>query len=241
MRKTSSIVLGAALFVAAVPAFAGIHYKSTTKSEDARGRSNEVQVEGWVSGEKARVEFKDSTSPNPFTQKGTYLLTQDGGKTLYLVNPEEKTYSVLDLNAMLGAVGTVMNGLGPLLKIQFSEPKVEKLADEDGGRLRDRQAEADRVEDGVDVGLGRPQRPRRQSAQGDVRRRDEARLEAAVPAQPAQLGRLRRRCERTGHGERRVDVSARPARRDQQSHRRSTSPSPRSRARSTTGSRPRRS
>ncbi|MFY9820162.1 MAG: DUF4412 domain-containing protein [Thermoanaerobaculia bacterium] len=135
MRRISSIVLGAALFVAAVPAFAGIHYKSTTKSEDARGRGNEVQVEGWVSGEKARVEFKDSTSPNPFTQKGTYLLTQDGGKTLYLVNPEEKTYSVLDLNAVLGAVGTVMNGLGPLLKIQFSEPKVEKLADEDGGTV----------------------------------------------------------------------------------------------------------
>jgi hypothetical protein len=35
-------------------------------------------------------------------------------------------------------------------------------------------------------------------------------------------------------------VSARPAGRDQQSHRRSTSPCPRSRARSRAGSRPRR-
>ncbi|HEY4565360.1 MAG TPA: DUF4412 domain-containing protein [Thermoanaerobaculia bacterium] len=127
--------IGAALFVAAVPAFAGIHYKSTTKSDGARGRNNEVQVEGWVSGEKARVEFKDSTSPNPVTQKGTYMLTKDGGKTLYLVNPEEKTYAVLDLSAMLGTVGTVMNGMGPLLKIQFSEPQVEKIADEDGGTV----------------------------------------------------------------------------------------------------------
>ncbi|HEV7509264.1 MAG TPA: DUF4412 domain-containing protein [Thermoanaerobaculia bacterium] len=135
MRKSSSIVLGAALFVAAAPAFAGIHYKSTTKSDGPRGQGNEVQVEGWVAGEKARVEFKDSTSPNPVTQKGTYLLTKDGGKTLYLVNPEEKTYAVLDLSAMLGTVGTVMNGMGPLLKIQFSEPKVEKLADEDGGTV----------------------------------------------------------------------------------------------------------
>jgi hypothetical protein len=135
MRKTSSIILGAALFVAAVPAFAGIHYKSTTKSDDARGHSSEVQVEGWVAGDKARVEFKDSTNPSPATKKGTYLLTKDGGKTLYLVNPEEKTYAVWDLNAMLGAVGTVMNGMGPLLKIQFSEPKVEKIADEDGGTV----------------------------------------------------------------------------------------------------------
>ena len=37
--------------------------------------------------------------------------------------------------AMLGAVGTVMNGMGPLLKIQFSEPKVEKILDEDGGTV----------------------------------------------------------------------------------------------------------
>jgi hypothetical protein len=135
LRKTSSIVLGAAFFVAAIPAFAGIHYKSTTKSEGPRGQGNEVQAEGWVAGEKARVEFKDSTSPNPATQKGTYLLTKDGGKTLYLVNPEEKTYAVLDLSAMLGTVGTVMNGMGALLKIQFSEPQVEKVLDEDGGTV----------------------------------------------------------------------------------------------------------
>jgi hypothetical protein len=135
LKKTSSIVLGAALFVAAVPAFAGIHYKATTKSEGPRAQGNEVQVEGWVAGEKARVEFKDSTSPNPVMQKGTYLLTKDGGKILYLVNPEEKTYAVMDLSAMLGTMGAVMNGMGPLLKIQFSEPQVEKVLDEDGGTV----------------------------------------------------------------------------------------------------------
>jgi hypothetical protein len=135
LKKTSSIVVGAALFVAAIPAFAGIHYKATTKAEGPRGRDSEVQVEGWVSGEKARVEFKDSTSPNPVMQKGTYLLTQDGGKTVYLVNPEDKTYAVMDLSAMLGTMGAVMNGMGPLLKIQFSEPQVEKVLDEDGGKV----------------------------------------------------------------------------------------------------------
>ena len=41
----------------------------------------------------------------------------------------------------------------------------------------------------MDVGLGRPQRARRETAQGDAGRRDEGRLEAAVAAQPAQLGR----------------------------------------------------
>lgn len=135
LKKPVSSILAAALFVAAAPAFAGIHYKSSTKTEDARGHSSEVQVEGWVAGEKAKVEFKESTNPSPATQKGTYLLTKDAGKTLYLVNPEEKTYAVWDLNAMLGAVGSIMNGMGPVLRIQFSEPKVEKVADEDGGTV----------------------------------------------------------------------------------------------------------
>ena len=34
---------------------------------------------------------------------------------------------------MLGAVGAVMNGMGPLLKIQFTDLKSDKVSDEDGG------------------------------------------------------------------------------------------------------------
>jgi hypothetical protein len=135
IRSTRSTILGAVLFVAAaVPAMAGIHYQATTKT-DAQSRSSEVRVEGWAAGDKAKVEFKESTDGNPVTQKGTYIVSKDGGKTLYLVNPEEKTYAVWDLRGMLGAAGAVMNGVGPLLKVQFSEPKVEKLAEDDGGTL----------------------------------------------------------------------------------------------------------
>ncbi|HEX4960974.1 MAG TPA: hypothetical protein VF173_09060 [Thermoanaerobaculia bacterium] len=136
LKKLSSTLAGAALLVAATaPAFAGIHYKASTKTEGDRGRSSEIQVEGWVVGEKAKVEFTDATNGNPMAKKGTYLLTKDAGKTLYLVSPEDKTYAVWDLNAMIGTLGAVMNGMGPLLRIQFSEPKVEKVADDDGGTV----------------------------------------------------------------------------------------------------------
>jgi len=36
---------------------------------------------------------------------------------------------------MLGTAGAVMNGMGAMVKMDFSTPKVEKLADEDGGTL----------------------------------------------------------------------------------------------------------
>ena len=129
-------ILGTALLLAAaVPSSAGIHYKAVTKTEapDQRG-SGQIQAEGWVSGDNAKVVFVES-SGNPVLEKGTYLLTKDGGKTLFLVNPEEKTYAEWSLQGMLGTVGAIMQGMGPLLKIQFSQPKVEKLAEEDGGTI----------------------------------------------------------------------------------------------------------
>lgn len=135
MRRAVHSVLGLAIFLAAtVPCSAGIHYKAVTRMEDANAKGNTVEVEGWVAGDNAKVVFLQAGG-NPVTKKGSYMLTKNGGKTLYLVDPAEKTYAELDLNAMLGLVGGIMNGMGPLLKIQFTDPKVQKVAEEDGGAV----------------------------------------------------------------------------------------------------------
>jgi hypothetical protein len=68
-------------------------------------------------------------------QAGTYILSKDGGKTIYLVNPQDKTYAEWSLQGMLGAVGAIMNGMGPLLKVQFADLKSTKLGEDDGGTL----------------------------------------------------------------------------------------------------------
>ena len=134
MRYLSRSIAVAALFLAAAPGFAGIHYKATTTTQDAASKTNQIKVESWVAGDSAKVVFLESGG-NPVAQEGTYIVTQDGGRTLYLVNPEEKTYAKWDLQSMLGTIGSVMNGLGPLLKIQFSNVKVDKVSEGDGGTL----------------------------------------------------------------------------------------------------------
>ncbi|HEX7183461.1 MAG TPA: DUF4412 domain-containing protein [Thermoanaerobaculia bacterium] len=135
MRKLRrSIVALTLLAAAASPAFAGIHYKSTTRTEAPSAQPMVMQVEGWVSGPKAKIEF-DEASGNPMVRKGAYLVTKNGGQTLYLVDPKEKTYAEWDLQAMLGFAGSVMNGMGPLLKVEFANLKTEKLLDEDGGAI----------------------------------------------------------------------------------------------------------
>jgi len=89
-----------------------------------------MEVEAWVDGDNAKVLF--AKSDNPILGSGTYLLSNDGGETLYLVNPEEKTYSAFDLGSLMAGAATMLKSMGPLMKISFSNQKVEKLAEEAG-------------------------------------------------------------------------------------------------------------
>lgn len=128
-RTLASVLFTAAL--ATAPAWAGVHYTSTTETVNSQAGKMTIQVEGWASGNNSRVEFKNSD--NPILKAGSYMITKDGGKTLYLVNPEDKTYAKWDIQGMMGAAGSVLKGMGPLFKMEISDPKVEKLDEGDGG------------------------------------------------------------------------------------------------------------
>ena len=114
----------------ALPAHAGVHYRATTKSEGAHGAAQSMEVEAWVDGPNAKILF--ANSDNPMLGTGTYIISNDGGETLFLVNPEEKTYSQLDLGALMAGAGAMLKAMGPMMKISFSNQKVEKLAEEAG-------------------------------------------------------------------------------------------------------------
>lgn len=128
-RRLPAAALLLSTLLAPVAARAGFHFQSTTTIESPRGPQKTV-VEAWAEGDKGRVDFKESA--NPIAGAGTYMLTRDGGRTILLVDPEEKAYGEMNLDAMLGSIGTVMGGMGPLLKIEISNPKVETLLDEAG-------------------------------------------------------------------------------------------------------------
>lgn len=126
-----SFALAAAALLAA-PGRAATYFESTTTTAGQQGEQK-MRAQGWVDGDNARVTFAESALPG--VPEGSYLVTSDGGRTMYLVNPEEKTYMLWDLSQMLGAVGAVMQGMGPMFKISVTDPKVEKLADEAGEKI----------------------------------------------------------------------------------------------------------
>jgi hypothetical protein len=115
-----------------------LHYTAVTStsmsgSEDTPPRTGQVQVEGWALGDKARIEVK--ASENPAARAGTYLLSRDAGHKVVLVDPRAHSYSPWDLDAMLELVGGVLHGMGPLLKLGYSNLTVESLPQADGGEV----------------------------------------------------------------------------------------------------------
>lgn len=124
---TLALLLAASLILgAAVPAQAGLYYEAETTVDKGAGSS---VVHAWVDGENARIEMIESD--NPVVGKNTYLITRDAGKTLYLVDPKEETYSEFNLAAMMNLV----EGMSGLVNLEFSDPEVEKLDEKDGGEI----------------------------------------------------------------------------------------------------------
>jgi hypothetical protein len=117
-------------------AVAGHYYETTTTADDYQsGEENGTQsvsrTRAWIDGPKAKIEFLDGDESG-FLKKGSYLVTTDGGETLYLVNPQDKTYSVFDLEAMLAMAGNMMNAMGGMVQLEFSDFKNEKLLEQSG-------------------------------------------------------------------------------------------------------------
>lgn len=127
-RMLAVVVLGAC--VAANVCSAGWAYTAVTRGEGGRGADAAgMSVKAWVSDQSSRIEIGESR--NPMMQNGSVMVTTDGGKTVYLLNPAEKSYMQWDMAAMMGMAGAAMK----MMNMQISQPKIEKLLEEDGGEV----------------------------------------------------------------------------------------------------------
>jgi hypothetical protein len=110
----------------AIPSYAGITMTSTVATEASGSQpAQRMETKSSIEGTSARIDFVKSTSTG--MKAGTFLLTRDSGATMWVVNPEEKTY--LDMAQMM-AMGSAMGGM-----MKFSNPNIEKLLDEPGPKL----------------------------------------------------------------------------------------------------------
>lgn len=150
-RPVCALLLLGAVFV--VPAHAAHYFESSSTTEtDGPGGPIAAQVRGWIDGERARIEFVSGQAV-PFAQGG-YMLSNDGGKTLYLVNPAERTYSEFDIEQMLGMAGSMMQVMGGAVRLEFSDVVNEKLGEAPGGSILGHATTHYRYRNGYTLSMG---------------------------------------------------------------------------------------
>jgi hypothetical protein len=124
MSKRVAIVAVLTLTLAS-GAWAGMVFTSTTTVEGGKGAQQQAsKVKGWADGDRGKVEFIESG--NPMLAVGNFLITRDGGKEVFLVNPKDKTYAKWDMEGMMQMAGGAMK----MMNMKFSDPVVEKLGEE---------------------------------------------------------------------------------------------------------------
>ena len=107
-------------------AHAGVVYSAKTKSTTGDATST-TWVRGYLQGPNARLDFLQQSSIAP----GTYVLTRDGGKSFVQVDPEQKTYT-----SWQGPQSNLtVTAEAKAAKTSVTDPKIEKLLDEDGGLI----------------------------------------------------------------------------------------------------------
>jgi len=100
-------------------------FRSVVNQREAGGKTLAgVTGRAQVVGGQARIDITDATGPNPFTQKGTYVVVGADGRML-MVLPKEKQYYAFNMEQMLAGAGNALNAMGGLVKMTMSDTKVD--------------------------------------------------------------------------------------------------------------------
>ena len=131
MRKVMILFGLTLLSVSSVWAASGYHYVADSVTTGTNIKQPEkISVEGWVEGPNAKIVIVESGAATPFLGEGKYILTNDGGETLYLVDPKENTHSKFDLSEVLGVAGAIMDS--DMINVDVENHSIELLDQHDG-------------------------------------------------------------------------------------------------------------
>jgi len=129
----TAILLQAPLTLAAA---SGVYYEAVSEIQlqPDTGRTHaRVTGESWVKDGKAKIRVTGSDSR--LVEEGTWLLTHDGGETVYRVDPRAETVQALGVKALTENMYEMLESLSGQAGIEFGEPTAEKLLEEPGPEI----------------------------------------------------------------------------------------------------------
>lgn len=125
------VSLAALLLLAATTLSAGLRYEFSSVTA-GKGGARMVGI-AQVEGKNMRIDFAEGD--RMLFQNNSVVLSHDGGKTLIITNPEEKTYYEMNLEEMLGAMGSMMKAMGGMFQMSFDDMTAEVVSSGDGGSI----------------------------------------------------------------------------------------------------------
>ena len=126
MRKT--ILITALMLLTASSALAGMTYDFASRNEKGKGT---LTGSAAIEGEMMRLDFQEGDEV--MFKDGSVMISRDGGKTFYILDPKKKEYYELDLNQLLSAAGSLLKSMGGMFKLSFENHKVNVTKAGDGG------------------------------------------------------------------------------------------------------------
>lgn len=124
--RLGGALLALAVFAVSAPAAAGVRYTTVTKTSSGDTSTARVEAEGQA----IRIEFQDRGDAT--FGAGDYLVSQDGGATIFWVEPKKQRYAEIDFERIAQITGRILQGVPALFWVKIEEPRVAKLFEEEG-------------------------------------------------------------------------------------------------------------
>lgn len=128
MKRTLFALL---IVLTTLPLTAGVTYRFRSVT-DGRGGS-ELSGTAWVEGSNMRLEF-DKGDKMMFRDKSV-VISKDGGKTMFILDPKKKSYYELDLQQVISTFGTAMKAMGGMFDLSITNQKVNVKNAGSGGTV----------------------------------------------------------------------------------------------------------
>ncbi|HEU4523270.1 MAG TPA: hypothetical protein VFT12_14770 [Thermoanaerobaculia bacterium] len=148
-------LVAVAMAFASMPAFAGISYDFRTSTT---GISSQT-IAGAVQAEGKNIRIDVETGDGVLFQSGSFVVSSDGGQTMRVANPSDRTWYQLNLSEILGGGDALLKQLGGAVNLEVRNPKVSVSGGTDAGALEGFPAKKSTVQTGYELalsGLGQP-------------------------------------------------------------------------------------
>lgn len=129
--RMKRICIIAGLILSAAPSFAGVTYKVQSTSTGIRN----VTIAGNVAVEGTNVRMDVTTGDNMLFKANSVVLSNDGGKTMSVLDASNKNYYQLQLEQVLGNTAAALKAVNETIKVSFENPEISVRDEGDAGTL----------------------------------------------------------------------------------------------------------